>query len=197
VCLHAQDSKFFLQTFVQKMSARPVLFDFLFEYENLPQQINETHKGTALCYNKQFRVLTANVEVYCDGDTKWVYNVSVDEVMIFPAAEAHDITDNPLLYIQQHADNFKHKPTVQRKVEQGKAVLFLDLIPKDKKAVYISIGLTVDAVTYYPVSIQYRLKDGQRYTIHVSAFDDKVETKAADFSFPQHKYPAAEVIDLR
>jgi outer membrane lipoprotein-sorting protein len=142
-------------------------------------------------------VLTAKVEVYCDGATKWVYNVDADEVMLFPATEAYDITDNPLLYIQQHVDNFKYKPTVQRKVEQGKAVIHLDMFPKDKNTAYISIGLTVDATTYYPVAIQYRLKDGQRYTINVSTFDNKVSAKNTDFIFPKHKYSTAEVIDLR
>ena len=196
-CLHAQDSKLFLQTFVQKMSAQPVLMTFSFEYENLPKQIKETYEGTAFCNSKQFRVLTAKVEVYCDSVTKWVYTTDTDEVMLFPAAEAYDITDNPLLYIQQHADDFKYKSTVQRKVAQGKAVLHLDLIPKDKNAVYISVGLTVDAATYYPLTIQYRLKDGQRYTINVSAFNDKIQAKATDFVFPKQKYPTAEVVDLR
>jgi len=197
LCLQAQDSKLFLQTFVQKMSAQPVLLNFSFEYENLPQQIKETYEGTALCNGKQFRVITDKVEVYCDGKTKWVYNIDADEVMLFPATEAHDITDNPLLYIQQHADNFKYKPTVQRKVVQGKAVLYLDLIPKDRNAAYISVGLTVDAATYYPLVMQYRLKDGQRYTINVSSFDDKIAAKNNDFVFPKHKYPTAEVVDLR
>jgi len=197
LCLQAQDSKTFLQTFVQKMSAQPVLLNFSFEYENLAQQIKETYEGTALCNNKQFRVLTDKVEVYCDGATKWVYNIDADEVMLFPASEAYDITDNPLLYIQQHVDDFKYKSTVQRKVEQGKPVLHLDMFPKDKNVVYISVGLTVDAATYYPLAIQYRLKDGQRYTINVSAFDDKVTAKANNFVFPKHKYPTAEVVDLR
>ncbi|MCL2097747.1 MAG: outer membrane lipoprotein carrier protein LolA [Bacteroidales bacterium] len=197
LCLHAQDSKTFLQTFVQKMSAQPVQFTFSFEYENLAQQIKESYEGTALCNSKQFRVLTAKVEVYCDGTTKWVYNVDVDEVMLFPASEAYDITDNPLLYIQQHVDDFKYKPTVQRKVEKGKSVLQLDMFPKDKNAAYISIGLTVDAATYYPVAIRYNLKDGQRYTVNVSAFDDKLAAKNSAFSFPKHKYPTAEVVDLR
>ncbi len=195
--LQAQDSKLFLQTFVQKMSAQPVLLTFSFEYENQPKKIKETHEGTALCNNKQFRVLTAGLEVYCDGQTKWVYNTTADEVMLFPATEAHDITDNPLLYIQQHADDFKYKSTVQRKVAQGKPLLFLEMFPKDKKAVYISVALTVDAATYYPQTITYRLKDGQRYTINVTAFDDKVDTKATDFLFPKQKYPTAEVVDLR
>ena len=197
LCIQAQDSKTFLQTFVQKMSAQPVLFNFSFEYENLPQQIKETYEGTALCNSKQFRVLTTKVEVYCDGTTKWVYNIDADEVMLFPAAEAYDITDNPLLYIQQHANDFKYKSTVQRKVEQGKSVLYLDMFPKNKNAAYISIALTVDAATYYPIAIQYRLKDGQRYTVNVSTFNDKVVAKNSDFSFPKHKYPTAEVVDLR
>ncbi|MDR0295993.1 MAG: outer membrane lipoprotein carrier protein LolA [Prevotellaceae bacterium] len=197
LCLQAQDSKTFLQTFVQKMSAQPVLLNFSFEYESLQQQIKETYEGTALCHSKQFRVLTEKVEVYCDGTTKWVYNVDFDEVMLFPATEAYDITDNPLLYIQQHADDFKYKSTVQRKLEQGKAVLHLDMFPKDKNAAYISVGLTVDATTYYPVAIQYRLKDGQRYTISVSAFDGKIAAKNNDFIFPKHKFPTAEVVDLR
>ncbi len=193
----AQESKTFLQSFIEKVSAQPVSFNFTFTYENLAKETKETHAGLALCHGEKFRLLTGETDVYCDGRTKWVYNVAAEEAMIFPASETHDITDNPVQYIRQHAGTFKYKREVQRLSVNGRALLHLDMFPQDKKAVYISVGLTVDAATYFPVKIVYKLKDGQRYTVDVTGFDDKVDIRQADFAFPAAKYPHAEMIDLR
>ncbi len=195
--LQAQDSGAFLKAFVQKMSDAPVAFNFTFTYENRQNGTKEEHPGSALCDGERFRILMKDVEVYCDGETKWVYNKQADELMLFPAAEAHDITDNPLQYIRQHADDFKYKSKVQRTTEQAKPALHLDLHPRDKKAVYISVGLTVAEATYYPLQIQYTLKDGQRYTITITDFAAASGIKASTFVFPKQKYPDAALIDLR
>ncbi len=193
----AQESKTFLQSFIEKMSAQPVSFDFTFTYENLAKDTKETRTGTALCNDRKFRILTGEMDVYCDGHTKWLYNVAAEEVMVFPASETHDITDNPLQYIRQNAGTFKYKREVQRLSVNGQQLLHLDMFPQDKKAVYISVGLTVEAGTYIPVKILYKLKDGQRYTIDIANFDDRVGAKNPDFVFPVAQYPSVEIVDLR
>jgi outer membrane lipoprotein-sorting protein len=195
--MQAQDSRTLLNDFLLKMTGQPVELTFLFTYENLSQKIKESQEGVVVYDGRLFRLYAGDMEVYSDGKSKWIYNKLVDEVTIFPAGDTHDVTDNPLEYILQNKDDFRYKPTMQRKAVADKYLLSIDLLPQDKKVAYLSIGLAIEESTLEPVEIQYRMKDGQRYTVKIMKINFKPDVKATDFIFPVILYPNAEVIDLR
>jgi outer membrane lipoprotein-sorting protein len=89
--------------------------------------------GILLYNDTQYHLQMGDLDVYCDGTSKWVYSESVDEVTVFPAEEAVEMTDNPLKYLINNEDKFRYRP-VKRLVQNGQKVFSIDLIPQSKDA---------------------------------------------------------------
>ncbi len=199
IVVTAQDAKSHIEAFVKKMNAYPIVeMNFIAKFENLQDNATEEHRGTLLYSGNKFRILMGEIEVYCDGKSKWFYNKPVDEVTIFPAGEAMDITDNPLAYITANYKNgFKYKQKPDR-TEDGKQLKEIEMFPNDRKSNYISIILTFEAKSLSPYIINYNTKDGIRYTVKVINFASSVTNiEDGSFIYPAQRYPNAEVVDLR
>jgi outer membrane lipoprotein-sorting protein len=193
---YSQPPREILQQFLEKMTAGPVEMSFKFTYDNAPKKIQDSQTGILMYGGRQFHLQLGDLDVYCDGISKWVCNESVGEVTIFPAEEAVEMTDNPLEYIINNEDNFRYRPT-KRLVQHGKKVLAIDLIPKSLEAAYTMINLQVEEETFVPVQITYKMKDGQRYIIDVDEVDTNITVKSFSFMFPSHLYPNVTINDMR
>jgi outer membrane lipoprotein-sorting protein len=193
---HAQTSREVMQRFLEKMTAGPVEMSFKFTYDNVQKKTRDLQIGILLYNDTQYHLQMGDLDVYCDGTSKWVYSESVDEVTIFPAEEAVEMTDNPLKYLINNEDKFRYRPA-KRLVQNGQKVLSIDLIPQSKDAPYTMITLQVGEASFLPVQLTYKMKDGQRYIIDVDNIDTEVAVKAFSFSFPSSQYPHAAVNDLR
>jgi outer membrane lipoprotein-sorting protein len=196
LCGYSQTARVILQQFLDKMTAGPVEMAFQFTYNNAPKKINDSQTGTLLYSGRQFHLQLGDLDVYCDGISKWVYNESVGEVTVFPAEEEVEVTDNPLTYIMNNGDDFRYRPA-KRFTQHGKKVQGIDLVPQSKDALYTMINLQVEEVTFLPVRITYRMKDGQRYIIDVDRIDTNTAVKPFSFVFPSDLYPDAVINDLR
>jgi outer membrane lipoprotein-sorting protein len=196
LCGYSQTARVILQQFLEKMTTGPVEMAFKFTYNNVPKKINNSQTGILIYNGQQFHLQLGDLDVYCDGVSKWVYNESVGEVTVFPAEEEVEMTDNPLTYIMNNGDDFRYRPA-KRLVQHGKKVQGIDLVPQSKDAVYTMINLQVEEVTFLPVQITYRMKDGQRYIIDVDTVDTNITVKPFSFVFPAHLYPDAVINDLR
>jgi outer membrane lipoprotein-sorting protein len=192
----AQTSREVLQHFLEKMTAGPVEMAFKFTYENVPKKVRDLQIGILLYSGEQYHLQLGDLDVYCDGTNKWVYNEAVEEVTIFPVEEAVEMTDNPLEYLIHNGDKFSYRP-VKQLMQQGKKVLSIDLIPKSRDAAYTMVNLQVEKETFLPAQITYKMKDGQRYVIDVDSLDTDVAVKAFSFSFPAHQYPNVAINDMR
>jgi outer membrane lipoprotein-sorting protein len=193
---YTQAPRVILQHFLKKMTTGPVEMSFKITYENVPKKIRNLQIGILMYSDEQYHLQLGDLDVYCDGTSKWVYNESTAEVTIFPAEEDVEMTDNPLKYVLNNEDNFRYRPA-KHLVQNGKKVMSLDLIPKSRDAIYTMINLRVEEKTFLPVQLTYKMKDGQRYIIDVDKVDADVAVKSFSFSFPAHLYPDATINDLR
>jgi outer membrane lipoprotein-sorting protein len=196
VCGYTQASRMVLQHFLERMTAGPVDMSFKFTYDNVPKKVHDMQIGILIYNGEQYHLQLGDLDVYCDGINKWVYNESTSEVTIFPAEEAVEMTDNPLKYLMRNEDNFRYR-TAKHLVHDGKKVIHIDLIPENEDAVYTMVNLRVEEQTFLPVQIIYRMKDGQRYTIDVDKIDTDIAVKPFGFSYPSHLYPDAVINDMR
>lgn len=193
---YTQTSRVILQHFLERMTTGPVEMSFKMTYENVPKKVRDLQIGILLYSDEQYHLQLGDLDVYCDGTNKWVYNESVSEVTIFPAEEAVEMTDNPLKYILSNEDNFRYRPA-KHLMQNGKKILSVDLVPKNRDAVYTMINLRVDENTFLPVQLTYKMKDGQRYIIDVDKIDTEIAVKSFSFSFPSNLYPDATINDMR
>jgi outer membrane lipoprotein-sorting protein len=196
VCGSAQTSQEVLQHFLEKMTAGPVEMSFKFTYDNEPKKVHDLQIGILLYDGKQYHLQLGDLDVYCDGINKWVYNEAVEEVTILPVEETAEMTDNPLAYLIYNGDKFNYRP-VKQVVLQGEQVFSVDLIPKNRDAAYTMVNLQVEKETFLPVQLSYKMRDGQSYTIDVNSFNTDVTVKAFGFSFPSHLYPGVVINDMR
>ena len=196
VCGYTQASRIVLQHFLERMTTGPVEMSFTFTYDNVPKTVHDLQTGILMYSGEQYHLQLGDLDVYCDGISKWVYNGSVGEVTVFPAEEVVEMTDNPLKYIMNNEDNF-HYRSVKHLTQKGKKVISIDLIPKSKDAVYTMVNLQVEEKTFLPVQLTYKMKDGQRYIIDVDKIDADIAVKPFSFSFPAHLYSGIIINDLR
>jgi outer membrane lipoprotein-sorting protein len=196
ICGYSQASREVLQHFLEKMTEGPVELSFNFTYNNEPKKVHDSQTGIILFSGRQFHLQLGDLDVYCDGTSKWVCNETVGEVTIFHADEASEMTDNPLEYIINNEDNFLYR-SIKHLVQQGRNVVAIDLVPKSTEALYDMISLQIEEGTFMPVQIIYRLKDGQRYIIDVSMVDAEVAVKPFSFVFPSHLYSNITINDMR
>ncbi|MDR3185030.1 MAG: outer membrane lipoprotein carrier protein LolA [Prevotellaceae bacterium] len=193
---YAQPARDVVQRFLEKMTSGPVEMMFKFTYENTPKKIRDMQTGIMVYSGEHYHLQLGDLDIYCDGVSKWIYNEAVNEVTIFPSEEAVEMTDNPLKYILNNENKFRYRP-VKHLAPNGKKVFSTDLIPTSKDAAYTMINLQVEEETFLPVQLTYKLKNGQRYILDVDSLNTEVAVKAFSFSFPAHRYPNAVVNDLR
>ncbi|MDR3180914.1 MAG: outer membrane lipoprotein carrier protein LolA, partial [Prevotellaceae bacterium] len=190
ICGYTQAPRVVLQRFLEKMTAGPVEMSFKFTYENVPKKVRNLQIGILVYSDEQYHLQLGDLDVYCDGTNKWIYNESTSEVTILPVEEAVEMTENPLKYIMNNENDFRYR-TAKHLVQNGKKAISIDLIPKSRDAVYTMVNLRVEEKTFLPVQITYRMKDGQRYIMDVDKVDADIALKSFSFSFPSHLYPDA------
>jgi len=191
------DTDKLLSDFSKKINGyKSVEIAFTFSNEQISKQ---NFTGNVLCAGDKFRLLTDEFEVYSDGRTKWLCSKTTDEIIIQYVSddeESSDIIDNPLRFITAYQKGFTYKQK-ESFSENGKTFSVIEFTPTDKKVAYSSILLTLDENSAELVSVKYTLKDGNRYTIRVTQMTPEVEVFDGYFAFPKHKFPTAEIIDLR
>jgi outer membrane lipoprotein-sorting protein len=168
-------------------------------FENPLKGVKQHYTGTLLCNGAKYRLLTDNLDVYCDGQSKWLCSTETNEVVIqyvSPSEETTDITDNPLKFLTAYQKNYTCA-SLDDRTENGTTLAVIAFTPINKKAAaYSSILLTMEKETANPYAIQYSAKNGD-YTIRITRITPNVETFDGYFAFPKHKYPGVEIIDLR
>lgn len=127
-------------------------------------------------------------EVYCDGKVRYEVDKEREEVNIDVVdASSHNILDNPT-----RCFDFVGSDYSAIVAERGEEQLTLKLVSTDEK-VEGEIFLTVDATTYTPKEIEYRLYD-ERFNVKILSL---AKSKSSPAKFDRSLYRNYEIIDFR
>ena len=127
-------------------------------------------------------------EVYCDGKVRYEVDNEREEVNIDVVdASSRNILDNPT-----RCFDFVGSDYSAIVVEQGEKQVTLKLVSTDEK-VEGEIYLTVDAVTYNPTEIEYRLYD-ECFNVKILSL---TKSKSSPAKFDRSLYRDYEIIDFR
>lgn len=159
--------------------------------------------GVVCAQGYAFKLENPQLEIYCDGDSKWIYNIDEKEVTIFPNDTSQvDLIENPigfLLSLGSSDAQFKY-PNRARETKSStdsKKLWSIELTPKSKYSPYKSLSICIDKSSYLPVMLMYRSSDDSSYTISISSFNYMPLWPISYFTFPQTKLKRANVTDLR
>jgi outer membrane lipoprotein-sorting protein len=198
--MDAQNTKQLLNTFTEKITGyKTIEMAFTLTFDNPIKGAANNYEGTLLCMGDKYRLLTDEWEVYCDGRSKWLCNKETNEVVIQYVSddnEAADITDHPLRFLTSYAKEFSYKQKGESRTDNGTTLIDIVFLPKEKKAAYTSIQLTLEKDTALPHTIQYHANNGN-YSIRITRITPDVAAFDGYFAFPKHRFPTIEIIDLR
>lgn len=195
------DARKILDAMTKKINSyTSVSIDFNIVHEDNQNQITDTESGRLIAKGKdfcKFKITMPNSDIYCDGQTKWLYMKDVDEINIFLADfDSEEMNDNPVKFFTVNRKDMKYsyKKTFtenQRELDE------VDFYPKDKNAAYSIIRLHIEKNTNHPLSIKYFGKDGNNYIIKVNKITPNLTIDDKLFDFDITKYPNTEIVDMR
>jgi outer membrane lipoprotein-sorting protein len=129
------------------------------------------YKGTVNAQGDAYKLINPDLEIYCDGHSKWLVNQNDKEVIILPHdPSVTDIVENPLGFMTSVDKGYEYPFRVFSGSRSGKQIWVVELTPLNKRAAYKSISIGMEKNTYIPVMIKYVAKDNTGYTIDVKKF---------------------------
>lgn len=156
----------------------------------------EVFKGVVHAQGNAFRMINPDIELYCDGTSKWMLSVEAGELTVFPNdTTQNDLVENPVGFLTSLSKpgsgyKFPDKP-------KDGPVWIIELTPVSKRTAYKNVLVGINKVTNLPVSIEYNGKDGSNYKVVITSFKNVPVKPLSEFAFPQSRMAGLTVTDLR
>lgn len=150
-------------------------------------------KGILKSMGDKFTVTMPGVRVWFNGKDLYTFNSRTDETTITDPTPDELAEVNPLEYLKFASKNFTSKFSSQKIA----GCYVVDLIPKTRRADVKSLTITLRSKDFYPVKISGVSTSGEKVAIDITSFKTGVGINAAEFEYPESKYPNVEIVDLR
>jgi len=146
-----------------------------------------------------YKLINPDLEIYCDGHSKWLVNQNDKEVIILPHdPSVTDIVENPLGFMTSVDKGYEYPFRVFSGSRSGKQIWVVELTPLNKRAAYKSISIGMEKNTYIPVMIKYIAKDNTGYTVDIKKFTKVNNLRPKEFfQFTPARLKGYEVNDMR
>ncbi len=198
--LNAQSSKDLLDKMTERIGHfQCTKIYFNFEAADSKGAVIVRQTGVFYGQSEFFRMKSSDVEIYCDGVSKWVYDINGGELTILPHnPKSRDITENPFDVISKNNfKNYSYSKPPKKLNFGGKSTYSVVLLPMSKGEKYERIELILSASDYLPVAINYVSKKGDKYSVKISSING-VEAKESGYFIPESSiFDSAVVTDLR
>ena len=157
------------------------------------------YKGTVYAQGDAYKLINPDLELYCDGHSKWLVNQNDKEVIILPHdPSVTDIVENPLGFMTSVDKGYEYPFRVFSGSRSGKQIWVVELTPLNKRAAYKSISIGMEKNTYIPVMIKYVAKDNTGYTVDIKKFTKVNNLRPKDFfQLTPARLKGYEVNDMR
>ncbi len=163
-----------------------------------PEELPEVQQGKMVQMGDKYMLSLAGQEIYCDGQTLWLYLKQNEEVQINDVEEEGDfemLSPKDLLRIYER-DDFVYV-LGNAYTEGTKAYQEIEFKPLDQESEYTKMRLTINKQSNELASIKVFSKDGSRYVLELKQLTVNGNYPASFFVFDHSKYPDVYVEDLR
>ena len=187
-----------LRQLTETIKAMPAI-DMSFELIQNSSAGGPIYKGVVNAQGTSYKFSNPELELYCDGTTKWILNVSAKELVIVSNdASATDIVENPIGFLTSLNKGYEYPFRVFSSSRNGKEIWVIELTPVNKRLAYKSISVGVEKNSYIPRMIKYMAKDGSSYLINITGFERVNTLRPKDyFKFPASRFSGLQINDMR
>ena len=182
-----------LSLFTSMLKALPA-FELQFTMETDGSVVD----GTIHSQKESFKLINNHMEIYCDGKTKWIYNIDNKEITIVNNdPSTTDLTENPMAFFTSLENNYSYEQKPKSKTVSNKNLWLIELRPKNKHFAYSSIIIGVEKESLVPVQMEYNSKDGTAQVIYITKFEERRPWPQGYFVFPENIMKGLNISDLR
>ncbi len=176
-------------------------FSFTFSATDSDNELLVKLDGEFIGEGDRFKLVTPAMEVYCDGESKWIYDSFGDELMIFPHdAASTDIAENPFAVLSSTGSQaFEFKNKVEDGIIHDQSVSIITMTPKQPNAAYQSVRISISQKKGLPLAIEYITTSGDTYTVLILSTTE-IPSSPASFYTPSQDLlnnPDIYVTDMR
>lgn len=155
------------------------------------------YSGRVSTQGSAFKMVNEDIEVYCDGSSKWILNKTAGELTILPNdTSAVDIAENPVGFIarlgsEKSGFKFSDKP------KSSNDLWVIEMTPSAKRSPYKRVVVSVNKGDNMPAVIEFISADESSYRIVVKEFKKVAISDLGAFAFPKNRMEGITVTDLR
>lgn len=188
-----------LDRFSKKIASyTSIVADFTFHIENADAGVKETQKGKLYMKGDKYRIENNDFERRSDGNAVYTFFQygSEGEVQVTESSE-DDGELSPQMLFNIYKKDF-YSAFKQEKLEDGKAVVVIDLTPKNKEIPYFKIRLFFEKATNMLVKARIFEKSGTQFTFLLDNYQTNKSYPDNFFMMKKADYvPKYEWVDLR
>lgn len=137
-------------------------------------EVTGIQQGYFVGQGELFKITSEEMELYCDGRSKYIYDKSVQEVTIMPHDTANmDVAENPFGVLNKmNFSDYRYDKRTESLSFGGKECYRIILSPKDPNANYTSLSITLSSENALPVTILYNNKSGDSYFLEIKSMEE-------------------------
>lgn len=188
----APDGAILLEKMAQALKEKPAI-ELTFELTAADPNgaVNGSLKGMVQAQGYSFKLINPDLEIYCDGKSKWILNKQTNELTIFNNDTTQtDLVENPVGFLTSLSTTNSQFTHPRKAVEtlrpvSNKPIWQIELIPKNKFAAYKSLIIAIEKESNLPCLIRYQSTDDSSYTIHIKT----IKTQTAPWPIKNFQLP--------
>jgi len=154
--------------------------------------------GTVQAEKDSYRLENKEVNLFCDGQTKWIHNRGNNEVIILKNDLSQvDLVENPMAFFTSLNKGYTYADKAKSSNYNNIPVWVIDLFPINKRQGYNKISLLIDKRNDAPVRIVYVMKNGESLAVNITKFTEQKPWGKDHFKFDPGQHKNLRVSDMR
>lgn len=180
-----------MEAFLNSMPRLHVTYDFVMSF---PGEDPIKYTGTLDQEGMKYIIDFNDYLIKCDGNLRWVYMESENEVNIYNAEDGNELT-TPLEYLQL----YRSEDFVYRVVEQGENSnnRSIEFKPLDKNSDFIKVRLTLVESDGQPTRVEVFEKGGSSSDLKINSISGVDNYPKGFFIFNPKLHSGIHIEDLR
>jgi outer membrane lipoprotein-sorting protein len=153
-----------------------------------------TQKGKLIQQGDKFRIITDDIQIWCDGDSRWIYSKASNEVNLYSEKEGEELS--PINLISEYTGD-KYVAIVSESDQvRSIPVEVIELKPVDRDSDIAKIRLSLQK-DGKPVRLEIFEKSATRTVSEIYKISTPEKQADAYFIFNKADFPGVHVEDLR
>ncbi len=163
----------------------------------VPGEDRQEQAGRMIQQGNSYFIDLPDRQIYCDGQSVWLYLKEEGEVQISDAEEGEEGIASPRDFLRVYESDEYVYALDNEFVEKGRSVQQIVFKPKDRDSDISKIRLTIDKNSLEILQVRTFYKDGTRVALVLDRLSANKNYSAETFRWQKNNCPDCYVEDLR